>query len=137
MHMNPFLRATLFAGLALGVCLLSSTVTRGDDEEEQEKKDKAEAAKAMDPLKKVIDAVETGKGKNAIAKATADLTANNQLKPIMWAAYKPREKGGLGVGDKPDAIKPDGIEAKLINMTKKPISDKQLEKEAAALIKIA
>jgi cytochrome c556 len=55
----------------------------------------------------------------------------------MWAAYKPREKGGLGVGAKAGVIRPDGVEAKMISMSKKPMPAKQLEKESEDLIKLA
>src|SRR5713226_1966248 len=135
--MNRFVRVGLFAVLALGVCLLSSTITRGDDDEEQEKMDIKESGKASDSLKKLLEAIEKDKDKKDIVKCAEDLNKKTDLKHIMWAAYKPREKGGLGVGDKAGAIKPDGVEAKLINMSKKPISDAQLEKEGPALIKMA
>jgi hypothetical protein len=138
--MSRLVRIALCAVLALGVSLLASPVLRGDEEEEQEKRDKVDAGKATEGLKKLIDLVEKDKGKKDIAKAAGDLDKTfdpPDLKHIMWAAYKPREKGGLGVGDKPGAIRPDGIEAKLINMAKKEMSEEQLKKEGPALIKMA
>jgi hypothetical protein len=138
--MSRLVRIALCAVLALGVCLLTSPVIRGDEEEEQEKRDKADAGKATEGLKKLIDLIEKDKDKKDIAQAAGDLdkTFNPpDLKHIMWAAYKPREKGGLGVGNKGDNIKPDGIEAKLINMSKKEMSEAQLKKEGPALVKMA
>jgi cytochrome c556 len=131
--MRRFARVGLFAVLALGLCLLSSAVSRGDDDDEQEKADIKEAGKATDQLKKLIEAFEKDKG---VADAAKDLNKKTDLKHIMWAAYKPRDKGGLGVGDKAGAIKPDGIEAKLISMSKKEMTAAQLTKEGPDLIKM-
>jgi cytochrome c556 len=135
--MRRFLRVGLFGALALGLCLLSSSVTRGDDQDEQEKADIKEAAKATDSLKKLIDAIDVMKEAKDVKKAAEDLNKKTDLKHIMWAAYKPREKGGQGVGDKPGTIKPDGVEAKIISMSKKELPEAQLKKESADLIKMA
>jgi Cytochrome C' len=137
--MKRFMRVCVFSSLALGVCLLALPISRGDDAEEREaKENKAAAEKLADPLKKLIDAVQNGKGV-AVAQAAAvlDKNADEKLKRIMWAAYKPRDQGGLGVGSVPGAIRPDGVEAKIISMAKKPLPAAQLEKESADLIKMA
>jgi hypothetical protein len=134
--MKRFMRVCQFSAMALGICLLASPVTRGDDQEEREAKENKDAAeKLADPLKRLIDAVQNGKG---VAEATAvlDKNADEKLKRIMWAAYKPRDQGGRGVGSAPGTIRPDGIEAKIISMSKKPLPAAQLEKESADLIKI-
>jgi len=44
---------------------------------------------------------------------------------------------GLGVGKVPGAIKPDGIEAKIINMSKNPMAPATLAKEQADIIRLA
>lgn len=44
---------------------------------------------------------------------------------------------GIGVGDTPEAIQPDGIEAKIINISKKPMNPTTLEKEQKDLIRMA
>src|SRR5713226_5843296 len=106
--MSRFLRFGLFGVLALGVCLLTSSFTRGD--EDADAADIKEAAKATDTLKKLIDAMETNKDAKDIAKLVDDLNTKTDLKHIMWAAYKPRAKGGLGVGAKAGTITPDGVE---------------------------
>jgi hypothetical protein len=47
--------------------------------------------------------------------------------------FKPRLRGGLGIGPKPGAIKPDSIELKLLDMAKKPMSKAAIDKEAMDL----
>jgi len=134
--MSRFLRCGLMGTLALGLCLWTASVTRSADDDD-DAMDIKEAGKATEGLKKLIDLIDKDKDKNEIAKAAEDLDKKTDLKHIMWAAYKPREKGGLGVGDKDAKFKPDGIEAKLINMSKKEMSEAQLKKEGPALIKMA
>jgi len=134
--MSRFLRCGLMGTLALGLCLWTASVTRSADDDD-DAMDIKEAGKATEGLKKLIDLIDKDKDKNEIAKAAEDLDKKTDLKHIMWAAYKPREKGGLGVGDKDDKIKPDGIEAKLINMFKREMPAEQLKKEGPALIKMA
>ena len=132
--MNRFVRIGLFGVLALSVCLLTSAITRGDDDDDAA--DIKEAAKATDALKKLVEAIEAGKEKD-IPKLADELNKKTDLKHIMWSAYKPRKKGGLGVGAKPGTIRPDGIEAKIISMSKKPLPANQLQKESEDLIKMA
>ena len=57
----------------------------------------------------------------------------------LMQAFKPRSKGGLGVGPTADAIKPDGIEQKFIDLgkSKKGLSKTDLAKQADALAKAA
>jgi cytochrome c556 len=53
----------------------------------------------------------------------------------VMQAFKPRSKGGLGVGPTADTIKPDGIEQKFIDLgkSKKGLSKADLAKQADAL----
>lgn len=44
---------------------------------------------------------------------------------------------GLGVGVKPGAISPDGIEAKIISLTKRPLDAAKLSKESADIARMA
>jgi cytochrome c556 len=86
------------------------------------------------------------KAANAIAKGDADSAkkvAENLAKSLesveaamnLMAKRNPTnpKKGGFGVGDKPGAISPDGIEAKVMALAKKPLTDSQLNNESAAL----
>jgi cytochrome c556 len=134
--MSRFLRCGLMGALALGLCLWTASVTRSADDDD-DAADIKEAGKATDGLKRLIDAIEKDKDQKEIAKAAEDLNKKTDLKHIMWAAYKPREKGGQGVGPNANAIRPDGIEAKLISMSKKEMPANQLMKEGPALIKMA
>jgi cytochrome c556 len=69
------------------------------------------------------------------AKEIADKA---ELGDVMQA-FKPRSKGGLGVGKVPDAVKPDGIEQKFIAMgkSKKGPSKADLTSQADALARAA
>jgi cytochrome c556 len=132
--MKRFMRVCLFSSLALGVCLLASPISRGDDPDEKEEKENIAAAKKLtDPVKKLVEAVE---GDKDIARAAAELNKKGDLKHIMWAAFKSRERGGLGVGEKK---KTDGVEPKLISemRRKNPMSADDLKEQSADLIKIA
>ncbi len=111
----------------------SGTRSADDDDEKAEKEEIAKAKKLAEPLKKLIDAQATGKGAADAAKALDKAAMKNgDLKSIMWAAYKPAEKAGVGVGPKGA-----GIEVKIITMQKKPLTNYELKAQAADLIKIA
>jgi cytochrome c556 len=142
--MGRFIHFCLLSILVLGVAALASPMSRGDDDEKEEKENIAKAKKLAAPLKNLVDAVQTGKDNKAIAKTAEELDKeagklgdNDGLKYMMWAAYKLREKGGMGVGDKSDTIKPDGIEAKIISLAKKELPAAQLTKEADDLLRMA
>src|SRR5579862_185700 len=117
--MSKIVRFGLLGAMALGVCLLTSSITRSADDDD-DAADIKEAGKASDALKKLIDSIENNKGAKAVAAAAEELNKKTDLKHAMWAAFKPRDKGGMGVGAK-GMIKPDGIEAKIISMSKKPM----------------
>ena len=50
---------------------------------------------------------------------------------------KARARGGLGLGDTPGAVTPDGMEAKVVNLSKRPLAQAQLAKESKELIRLA
>lgn len=50
--------------------------------------------------------------------------------------FQQRKNDGFGVGDKPNVIKPDGIENKLLDMSKKEMSAKDLDAQNAALLRM-
>jgi cytochrome c556 len=112
--------------LALGICILVAGSGNAADENEK-------AARAA--LRKVADLID--KGDLGAAKAAAkDIAKKYELEEVMHA-FQLRTKKGEGLGEKPGAITPDGIEAKLINLAKKALPAKQLEKEADALARAA
>jgi hypothetical protein len=108
--------------LTLGLCLLAGVSGLAADDDD--KKAAAEARQA------VVD-LANGKGN---PKAIAD---KYEIEDVM-RVFKPRDKRGLGVGPKPGAITPDGIEAKWINMGKgKGPSKVELTRDLAALVQAA
>lgn len=97
------------ATLALGLALLVSAETgRAADQD----KTTAAVLKVADQLRQKNDAKETAK---AVAK-------DNELEEVM-GLLKLRSKKGLGVGTKAGAVKPDGIEAILLNLEKRVPKD--------------
>jgi hypothetical protein len=112
--------------VALGVWLLATAGVGayGDDE----KKQIAAAQKDVVDLAKDIEA-----GNNGEAKAAAVQKKYDELNTVMQI-YKPRAKGGLGIGP---PSKGDGIELKIINMGKRAMSPATLRKESGELIKMA
>lgn len=84
---------------------------------------------------------------DASKKSWADLSKDgsavakkHELVDVM-NLFKLRKVGaktsGWGIGEKPGAITPDGIEAKIINMTKNPMAPAILAKQQADLIQMA
>jgi cytochrome c556 len=110
------------AVLALGVCFVAAP----DSTMAQEKKAK------VGPYNAAIMALVDGKGSAEEIAKSADLGD-------VMQAFKPRSKGGLGIGPTADAIKPDGIEQKLIDLgkSKKGLSKLDLAKQSDALAKAA
>jgi hypothetical protein len=132
--------ARLLAGaavlLALGGLVLAPARGRDDDKEEKEKMMKTAAAK--EELLKLVGAIDAGAKDDEIGKQAGAIGKMHEIGPVM-NQMKPREKGGLGIGDKPDAILPDAIELKLIALgnPKKLISKADLTAQQADLVKMA
>jgi len=73
----------------------------------------------------------------ADGKASAkDVAGKFSIEDIMHA-FKPRAKGGIGVGSKAGEIVPDAIELKVNALAKKSLAAPVLTKESAAIIKMA
>lgn len=121
--------ATALALLAaVGVCWLAvAAPPRAVSPERREIKEAQEAlVKLADVLKKKP---------TAARKQAAALARNAELEHFHHA-FKLRARGGIGVGPKPGAIKPDGIEAKIIALRKRVLTAAQLKKEQAALVRM-
>src|SRR5262245_25240999 len=89
--------AAFGAVLALGVCFVTVAESNSADEK---------GAKVGPYNAQIVDLAD-GKGK-------ADAIANKAELGDVMQAFKPRSKGGIGIGPTPDGIKPDGIELKFI-----------------------
>jgi hypothetical protein len=105
--------------LALGVWLLWSLGNKG------------EAAAVLNLADRIASK------DDATAKKEAEDVARKykDLGPFM-KLFKSRQGGGLGVGKKPGAIRPDGIEAKLKDLAKKEPSTAELEEQGDDLVRL-
>jgi cytochrome c556 len=120
---------TLTAGAVLAVCVVATAVNAADDD----------AKAARDAVMKIAGMVEKGKMADAKKEGAG---VKSDLEDIMnlMLPRKGADKGGIGVGDKPGAIVPDGIEKKLQDLEKNaPKADeaKALEKSAYIILAIA
>lgn len=101
---------------------------------------------AQTPANVDIDKLGEEAGKKDWAELTkqgAEFAKKHDIPEVM-ALFKLRKKadekgntGGAGVGPTQGAIKPDGIEAKIINMSKNAAAPMKLEQEKAALLQLA
>jgi hypothetical protein len=109
---------------ALGLYLATQTTQAGGDE------------KYKNAVLKITDAVK--KNDSSTATKLAESTAKDieYLEDVMHF-LKPRARGGFGVGDKSGEIFPDGIELKLIAMSRDAPSAAKLSKEAPAIEEMA
>jgi hypothetical protein len=114
-------------GLALGIGLLVTDAAGAADEKEI----RAAVQQIADAIAKKDDA---GARKQAegLAKKVEEIYEVMDLMALRKGA-----KGGLGIGPKPGAVTPDGIERKFIELSKKPLPQGQLDKEAADLARAA
>jgi hypothetical protein len=109
-------------GLALiaGLYLVTCAAARADEETDKAKKD-------------ILDLVtDLEAGKDISAKVAAIKKKYEDLNTLMHG-YKPRERGGIGVGPKD---KGDGIEIKLNALAKRALSKMAIGKEKDDLIKV-
>ena len=119
--------AATASGFALGACFLPSRVASTSD------KDPRPA------IQKLADAIKNND--DAKTKELAEeLAKSNELLEVMNTLEK-RDPAGkkmaFGVGDKPGAILPDGIEDKIQNMSRRPQPQKLIDKESADLTQMA
>jgi len=83
---------------------------------------------------KIADAFE--KSDAAGAKKLAESLKDEDLEDVMHL-MKPRKDKGLGIGDKAGAIKPDGIEMKVIALAQAAPTKKELDESSGDLAKAA
>src|SRR4051812_7606753 len=96
---SPTRLAALTALLAVSVWVVAAADSRSADDKNQVKNDILKLAQ--------------GSG-----GAKAEDIAKAELGDVMQL-FKPRTKGGVGIGPAPGAITPDGIELKIINLATK------------------
>jgi len=116
-------------GLALGAALTLAWTAVGTA---RYKADDEDVVAARKEVVEVLKAVEAGKGETDLkAKASAIKKKDMDLNNLMIAAYKPKDKGGIGF----DAA--NGMEKKLIDLAKDLPTKAALKKEKKDLIKLA
>ncbi len=118
-----------FVAAALGALFLAPA--RGRDDDDKEKAMKTAAAK--DAVLKLVG--DLGKD-DEVKKEAADVAAKHDIEFVM-NQFKPRTKGGLGVGAGPGAVKYDGIETELLFLSKKALPQNVLAAQQADLQKMA
>jgi hypothetical protein len=99
----------------------------------------ADKADLRSVVQKIADALQQKNSAQA-KKAAEQIAKNNDLEDVMHLMAK-RDPAGkakvFGVGNKPGAIQPDGIEAKLTSMGKRALPQAQIDKESVALAEMA
>jgi hypothetical protein len=111
----------LVATLALGTFFLTNVGAVEDKD-------------AKSTVLKIADAIE--KNDAAGAKKLAESLKDEDLEDVMHL-LKPRKDKGLGIGAKPGAVKPDGIELKVIALAQTAPTKKELDESSADLAKAA
>ncbi len=119
------LLATKFAAGAAVLTLAMGLLTT-------ESRSAAQLADVREAVQKIADALAAGD--QATAEKLAKELAKEDLGDVMntMALRKANKKMAFGVGPKDAKISPDGIEAKLISLGKKPM-EKQVAKESGPL----
>jgi hypothetical protein len=110
----------------------------GDDENARAADPRARAIRA--DVLKLTDKIATGAKAAEVKEAAEQIATKHDWQYVMQSLY-PRDKGGIGVGGQPGAIKPDGIELMLITIgnpaPKRLISQKDLNAQKDDLVKMA
>jgi hypothetical protein len=117
--------------LTLGLIgLVFSSGLRAADKD----KDKKEKEKLLAAARDIITAT-YGKDPVQQAKDAPELAKKYDIGNVMHAAFKPRDKGGLGVGPAANPVLPDSIELKIMALAKKAPTKQALAKDANDLVK--
>lgn len=114
------------ACLALGIGMLSVTEST------------AGMADIKDNVQAIADALAKGDTAGA-QKLAADMAKGSSVEDAMhlFGLRKTAKAKGYGVGDAPGKITPDGIEAKVLNFSKKAPAKAAVIKDADALVQMA
>jgi hypothetical protein len=126
-------KATLWvlgAGLFMALSGDSSSQDKKPSKEKKQNKEAREAVLRMADLVERKDFMALKQQADGVAKSIEGLDDVMNL-------LKLRSRGGLGIGDTPGAVAPDGMEAKVVNMAKRPLAPAQLAKESKDLVRLA
>jgi hypothetical protein len=111
--------------VAAGLVLWSGSSQAGED-------NKA----VLDAVKKIADAIKSD-DKDTAAKEAAKLSKKLENLEEAMNSFKPRSKGGIGVGPKKGDASKDGIELLLIDIGRDVPTAAQMKKEAAYIEEMA
>src|SRR5438552_13205711 len=129
MKLDALMFTATATGLTLGASFLLSRVGTA-----------ATGDKDLRPaIQKVADAIKNNDAANA-KQLAEDLAKSNELLDVMNTLEKrdpAGKKAAFGVGDKPGTISPDGVEAKIQNMSRRPQPQKVIDTESADLVQMA
>ena len=131
--LNSLSRKATFCVLGAGIFMVlsgdSSSQEKKPDKEKKQNKEARDAVLRMADLVERKDFVALKQQGDAVAKSI------NGLDDVM-NLLKLRSRGGLGIGA-PGTVAPDGMEAKVVNMAKRPLAQPELAKEAKDLVRLA
>jgi len=130
MHKHSHVLFAAASVLALGGLFLAPAA-RGRDDDDKEAAMKTAAAR--DAVLKLVGDLGN---EDAARKEAADIAKKHDIKYVM-NQFKPRDKGGLGVGPKPGAAAQDSIELELLALAKKPLGPGALAAQQGDLEKMA
>ena len=83
------------------------------------------------------DVIDVADGKAKATDIAAKINGGKMGMDDLMHAFKPRTKGGIGVGNAAGTVLPDAIELKINALAKKPLTPAVLTKEAADLTRMA
>ena len=121
-------RLAVAALLAAGIWVLATADGRGQQDDKEVKEAKEAVTKLVNAMRQ---------GGNAGPQA-AEVAKKVEIENLM-IVFKPRNKGGFGVGPKPNTTTPakDGIEQKIINMGRLRLKKDQVAQQKEPLIEMA
>ena len=123
--MKTHLRLLTVGAAGLTLALGSLVAIKAADEEKDPRNDVLAMAK-------LIESNDLEGAKKRAKTLDADLDPEDVMSAFSLRSEK--GKGGVGIGDTPGAITPDGIEKKVQDLAeKKPLTPKALDKQAKAL----
>jgi hypothetical protein len=122
------MRKNWLAALAITLVVGTGLIVGGSRSWAADDEDK-EIAEAV---RKIAKAVAANKPDEAKKEAEALVAKTKDLGDVM-NMFKARKNGGLGIGPKPGAIMPDGIEAKVIALAKKKLTAAEVKNHAPDL----
>ena len=132
--MLKFARALAAAAVVTALAGFFLAPGRGrDDDDKEEKENRMKTAAAQVDVLKLVDAL--GGKEDEIAKQARQIAQKHEIKFVM-NQFKPRDRGGVGVGQ-PGAFHFDAVEGELLFLSKKGVPPDQLAAQKDDLRKMA